>query len=174
MIDNEILVEINSNNAVLKFPKCNLEVPAFIGKNSSTLNKQEGDDCTPIGKFELGLMLGTHNEILNKDYDYKKINSNMYWVDDSNSIYYNKLVDVAKVKKDWNSAEHLIDYPIQYEYLIEIKSNPLNIPNKGSAIFIHCSNNNATHGCVALNREYMEKIINNIDKNTKINILLMV
>lgn len=171
MIDNEITVLISSDKAILKFPKCALEVSAFIGKNGLTSNKQEGDDCTPIGKFDLGLLLGTHDKIFNKNYDYTKISSDMYWVDDSNSIYYNKLVDVTKVEKDWNSAEHLIDYPIQYEYLVEIKSNPTNIPNKGSAIFLHCSNNTATHGCIAINKKDMEKLVNNIDKNTKINII---
>lgn len=174
MVDNEIKVLIGSNNTVLKFPKCNIEAPAFIGKNGPTTNKREGDDCTPVGKFDLGLLLGTHNKISNEKYDYMKINSDMYWVDDSNSIYYNKLVDITKVKKDWNSAEHLIDYPVQYEYLVEIKSNPLNVPNKGSAIFLHCSNNTATHGCISISKENMKKLINNIDKNTKINILLMV
>ena len=171
MIDNEITVLVSSDEAILKFPKCALEVSAFIGKNGLTSNKQEGDDCTPIGKFDLGLLLGTHDKIFNKNYDYTKISSDMYWVDDSNSIYYNKLVDVTKVEKDWNSAEHLIDYPIQYEYLVEIKSNPTNIPNKGSAIFLHCSNNTATHGCIAINKKDMEKLVNNIDKNTKINII---
>ena len=115
MIDNEITVLISSDKAILKFPKCALEVSAFIGKNGLISNKQEGDDCTPIGKFDLGLLLGTHDKIFNKNYDYTKISSDMYWVDDSNSIYYNKLVDVTKVEKDWNSAEHLIDYPVQYE-----------------------------------------------------------
>ena len=119
----------------------------------------------------MGLLLGTHNEILNKKYNYTKINSNLYWVDDYNSKYYNKLVDITKVEEDWNSAEHLIDYPIQYEYLIEIKSNPFNIPNKGSAIFLHCSNDTLTHGCIAINRKDMEKLVNNIDKNTIINIM---
>lgn len=171
MIDNEITVLISSDKAILKFPKCALEVSAFIGKNGLISNKKEGDDCTPIGKFDLGLLLGTHDKIFNKNYDYTKISSDMYWVDDSNSIYYNKLVDVTKVEKDWNSAEHLIDYPIQYEYLVEIKSNPTNIPNKGSAIFLHCSNNTATHGCVSINKKDMEKLVNNIDKNTKINII---
>ena len=171
MIDNEITVLINSNNAILKFSKCNMEIPAFIGKNGPTINKQEGDDPTPIGEFNLGLLLGMHDEISNKNFNYAKINPNMSWVDDSNSIYYNKLVDITKVKKDWKSAEHLIDYPIQYEYLVEIKSNPLNIPKKGSAIFLHCRNNNATHGCIAINRNDMEKLINNINENTKIKIL---
>lgn len=170
MIDNKINVLINKNKSILKFDKCDLKTTAFIGKNGATINKQEGDDCTPIGEFELGLILGTHDEIYNKNVNYKKIDANMYWVDDSNSKYYNKLVDITKIEKDWNSAEHLIEYPIQYEYLIEIKSNPLNIPNNGSAIFLHCSNNTATHGCIAINKKDMEKLINNIDKNTKINV----
>ena len=45
-----------------------------------------------------------------------------------------------------------------------------NVPGKGSAIFLHCSNNTATHGCIAINRKNMERLINNVDKNTKINI----
>ena len=42
MIDNEITVLISSDKAILKFPKCALEVSAFIGKNGLTSNKQEG------------------------------------------------------------------------------------------------------------------------------------
>ncbi len=101
---------------------------------------------------------------------YQEINEDMYWVDDSKSKYYNQLVDISKVEKDWNSAEHLIDYPIQYEYLIEIRINPNNVKGMGSAIFLHCSNNKATEGCIAVSRETMEKILENIDKNTKIEI----
>lgn len=171
MTNNEILVLINQDKTILNFKKCNIKTHAFIGKNGATSNKIEGDNCTPIGKFSLGLLLGTHNQILNKNYSYTKINHNMYWVDDCNSKYYNELVDLTKVEKDWNSAEHLSDYTIQYEYLIEIKSNPYNIPNKGSAIFLHCSNDMATHGCIAINKNDMEKLVNNIDENTKINII---
>ena len=97
-----------------------------------------------------------------------KITNDMYWVDDSKSEYYNQLVDISKVKKDLNSAEHLIDYPIQYEYLIEIKTNPKNIKGDGSAIFLHCTNNKPTEGCIAVDRDIMRKIVENIDKYTKI------
>lgn len=99
-----------------------------------------------------------------------KITKDMYWVDDLESKYYNQLVDISKVKRDWNSAEHLIDYPIQYEYLVEIKSNPNNIKGKGSAIFLHCTNNKPTAGCVAVSRDIMKQIIKNIDEQTKIEI----
>ena len=92
----------------------------------------------------------------------------MYWVDDSNSKYYNQIVDITKENKDWNSAEHLIEYPTQYEYFVEIKINPENIPGKGSAVFLHCSKGNKTKGCIAVKKDIMEKIIKNIDEYTKI------
>lgn len=170
MLNNKITTLISSNNVILKFPKCGIETSAFIGKNGVTTDKHEGDNCTPIGEFSIGLLLGTHKKICNSNYNYIQINSNMYWVDDCNSKYYNQLVDITKIQKDWNSSEHLIDFPIQYEYLLEIKSNPNNVPCKGSAIFLHCSNNTSTHGCVAINRIDMSTLVNNIDANTKIEI----
>ena len=94
----------------------------------------------------------------------------MYWVDDPESKYDNQLVNILTTPKDWSSAEHLIQYPIEYEYLIEIKTNPNNIPGKGSAIFLHCSNNKPTAGCIAVDKETIKKIIENIDRNTKIKI----
>lgn len=106
---------------------------AFIGKNGITANKVEGDGKTPEGIFKIGLIFGTHSKEdieLNKNIKYIKINKNLYWVDDIYSKYYNKLVDITKVNKDWTTAEHLIEYPRQYEYAIEIKTNSKNIPGK--------------------------------------------
>lgn len=172
-MNNKINVYISKDNtATLKFPKCNIQTNAYIGENGTTTDKKEGDKKTPIGEFKLGLVMGTHSkqEILNKKIQYKQINNKMYWIDDSKSKYYNELIDISQTKKDWNSAEHLINYPVQYEYLIEIKTNPKNIPQKGSAIFLHCTNNNATAGCIAIDKNIMKQIIENIDQNTKIQI----
>lgn len=127
------------NREIIKFKNY------YIGKNGLTNNKKEGDGKTPLGIFKLGITFGTHspveiyNEIkMDKKIKYIQITPNLYWVDDSNSKYYNQLVDIEKTKKDWNSAEHLIAYSKQYEYAIEMKTNPNNIPGKGSALFIHC------------------------------------
>lgn len=171
-IDDKIHVISKENNkAILKFPKCDIETIAYIGKNGTTIKKQEGDLKTPIGEYELGIILGTHFHEKNiNGLEYMQITKDMYWIDDSESRYYNQLVDISKVEKDWNSAEHLIDYPIQYEYLVEIKTNPNNIPGMGSAIFLHCTNNKPTAGCVAINKEDMKKIVRNISKQTKIEI----
>ena len=108
---------------------------------------------------------------MNESIKYIKINPNLYWVDDVKSIYYNQLVDATKTEKDWNSAEHLIAYPTQYEYAVEIKSNPQNIPGKGSAIFLHCSKGESTAGCIALSKENMIDLFSKLDKNSKIIII---
>lgn len=173
-IVNKINVFVKENNqAILKFPKHNIETTAYIGKNGVTSHKREGDGKTPLGEFKLGAMLGTHLNTKNANgLKYKQITKEMYWVDDTKSKYYNQLVNISEVEKDWNSAEHLIDYPIQYEYLIEIKTNPNNIPGKGSAIFLHCTNNEPTAGCVAIDKKAMKKLIENIDEQTKIDICL--
>lgn len=169
---NKILVQVlEQEKAILKYPKCNIEIDAYIGRNGTTKKKQEGDGKTPLGEFELGVILGTQLGIQNRnELKYIKITKEMYWVDDVKSKYYNQLVNEEEVEKDWNSAEHLIEYPIEYEYLIEIKTNPQNILGKGSAIFLHCSNNKPTAGCVAINKNTMRTIIENIDINTKIEI----
>lgn len=106
---------------------------AYIGKNGVTDNKKEGDGRTPKGEYTIGITFGMHNrkEIeLDKSIQYVKIQDNLYWIDDMYSKYYNQLIDITKVYKDWNSAEHLINYPNQYEYGIEIKTNINNIPGK--------------------------------------------
>ena len=171
-MENKIYVYLScKNEAILKFPEYNMETTAYIGKNGLTNEKKEGDGKTPIGEFELGKILGMHSKQENVNgLEYIRINKDMYWVDDSKSKYYNKLVNVNGVVKDWSSAEHLIDYPIQYEFLIEIKTNPNNIPGNGSAIFLHCIKDVSTAGCVAVDREVMRRIVQNIDKNTKIEI----
>lgn len=172
MNDNTIYVDIKDDNiAILEYPRCNINVNAFIGENGSTFKKHEGDNKTPLGIFELGLILGTHNinEVITK-IKYQQITKDMYWIDDINSKYYNTLVNINDVRCDWHSAEHLIEFPVQYEYIIEIKNNPENIPGKGSAIFLHCSNSISTHGCVAIDNITMKKLLENIDEDTKIEI----
>ena len=115
-------------------------------------------------------MYDKKQSFIDSSIQYIQINKNLYWVDDVNSIYYNQLVDSRKVIKDWKSAEHLIEYPEQYEYAIEIKSNIENIPGKGSAVFLHCSNYKPTAGCVAIDRKNMIELFK-ILKNESVIIL---
>ena len=141
-------------------------VPAIIGKNGFTNDKEEGDMKTPIGEFELGIAFGKYDSIDSK-FPYLKIEDDMYWVDDITSDDYNELIKTSE--KPMFSAEHLIDYiDDAYEYAIEIKTNPDNIKGKGSAIFLHCIRKEYTAGCVAISKEDMIHLLKLIDIDTKI------
>ncbi len=142
-----------------------------FGKNGVTKAKNEGDGCTPLGTFPIGFAFGT--EILKTSYPYYELKDNIYWISDPHSPYYNKWVEVSKKEKtysypymstckkiDWQEAEHLIDYKIQYQLalVIEYNVNPIQ-KNKGSAIFLHVKNKEYTAGCIAVNKEEMLTIM---------------
>lgn len=145
-----------------------METGGFIGKNGIGKEK-EGDLKTPIGLYELGIAFGMESDI-NTKLDYYKLDKNMYWICDSNSKYYNCFVDVSKIDSDWDITknEHLIEEEIAYKYAIEIKYNKERIPEKGSAIFLHCIKNGPTAGCVSISEESMKFILENVNKDTKI------
>lgn len=157
-----------------------IETIGFIGKNG--LGKErEGDNKTPIGIFDLGIAFGI-KKVFNTKIPYIQVNKNMYWVNDINSKYYNKLIEIIpnnqkenlryiQIKEkniDWKTAEHIYKYPIEYKYAIEIKYNTECIKGKGSAIFLHVSNKKNTSGCIAIESKYMKKILRRIQENTKI------
>ncbi len=163
---NKIYVRTENDKVVLIYK--DLKVPAYIGRNGFTIDKQEGDYKTPIGEFDLGIAFGKYDSIDTK-LPYLKIEDDMYWVDDISSDDYNELIKTTD--KPMFSAEHLKDYEDDaYEYAIEIKTNPDNVKGKGSAIFLHCKRKDYTAGCVAINNEDMKKLISMIDTNTKIKI----
>lgn len=140
---------------------CQHSATGILGKNGVALDKKEGDYCTPKGLFSLGFAFGTEN--IDTKIDFRLINDNCYWVDDSKSAYYNQWVESCEI--DWDSAEHLIDYPQSYHYGIVINYNtdPI-VQYAGSAIFLHCMSGAYTAGCVAIPEEdiiYILKWLNN-------------
>ena len=100
--------------------------------------KKEGDNKAPAGIFSLGKTFGFSNEFLDKS-EYIPLTTGIRCVDDSNSKYYNQIVDNnnSSIQKDWQSAENMPKVSI-YKYGIEIlyNTNPAR-PKKGSCIFMH-------------------------------------
>lgn len=135
-----------------------------VGLNGITYNKQEGDRKTPAGVYSLGVGFGTAGNP-GTSIPYRQITNNDYWVDDSNSPYYNQWVSTNEVQRNWSSAEHMASYPTQYNYGIAINYNTSCTPYKGSAIFLHCSTGNGTYGCVSVPRSSMISILNNVNSN---------
>lgn len=133
------------------------DISGYVGKNGITSDKKEGDKKTPKGLFPLLFAFGIE-ENPESSMIYQTVTAESYWVDDPNSAYYNQWVEGVD-SKDWNSAEHLIEYPEQYAYAVVIGYNndPIE-PGKGSAIFLHCGNR-PTAGCVSIPRDYMKQLL---------------
>ena len=141
-----------------------------IGKNGLKKNKLEGDNCTPIGTFSLGPVYYRKDRLDKPNTKLKtiRINKQMGWCDDPNNAYYNKEIKLNKKIK----AEKLFRKDKIYDIIIVINYNTQKvIKNKGSAIFIHVTNNyKPTKGCVALSLNDLEILLKIIKKNSKIKI----
>ena len=140
-----------------------------VGKNGLNINKKEGDYTTPKGIFSLNKLYFREDRLgqIKSKIQKKIITKNMAWCDDPNNKKYNEEIRVYR----GHSKEFLYRKDHKYDYLISISHNHKKIPYKGSAIFIHLTNNyKPTAGCIALKRKDFEILLKLIDKKTKIRI----
>ena len=140
-----------------------------IGQKGLNSNKKEGDYSTPKGLFNLKKLYFRKDRVgipkckLTK----KIIKKNMAWCDNPKSKKYNQEIKVVNknLKENFYRRDH------KYDYIISISHNEKRIPNKGSAIFIHLTDNyKPTAGCIALKKKNFEILLKLIDKKTKIKI----
>lgn len=140
-----------------------LETEAIIGKNGLGKTK-EGDGKTPAGVF---LFIEAFGILENPGTNmrYTKVDKSHYWVDDSESNYYNQFISTKEVVPDWKSAEHILDYGESYHYVLATSYNCEKIPGAGSAVFLHCMSKEAeeTAGCIAIPENAMRKIMRCIE-----------
>ena len=145
-----------------------------IGINGTVpqFKKKEGDKSTPTGKWKIKRIFFRKDRNKNIFSSYFKnkileVNSNLVWCDDVKSNFYNRLVNLKNLKRTKFSYEKLYRLDNAYDIFIEINHNqaPI-IRSKGSAIFIHCSFDDlrSTLGCVALKKNNMKYLINNLQK----------
>ena len=143
-----------------------------VGKKGTGIKKKEGDLITPKGCYELVNIFYRSDRIseLSSKFKLISIKKNMGWCDDPSSLKYNKLV-----KLPFNfSAEKLYIKKNIYDYIIVINYNMFPVrKHKGSAIFLHIATKNykSTEGCLAVSKKDMIKVINCLNKKSKITIL---
>ena len=138
-----------------------------IGKNGLNSNKKEGDYSTPKGLFNLKKLYFRKDRVgVPRCKIVKKIiKKNMAWCDDPQNKRYNEEIKTynKKLKESLYRDDH------RYDYIISISHNESKIPNKGSAIFIHLTDNyKPTAGCIAIKKKDFEILLKLIDKKTKI------
>ena len=146
-----------------------------IGNNGLATNfkKKEGDKCTPLGNWKLLKIF------IKKDKKYffkfnscikdmvKFFDKGIGWCDDDKSFYYNKLVNLNVKKEIKFSYEDFCRKDDVYDLVIVLDYNiKPTIKSKGSAIFIHCSFKDLrnTNGCVAIKKNNLKFLINNLQK----------
>ena len=140
-----------------------------IGKKGLNSNKIEGDYSTPKGVFNLRKLYFRKDRIGNPRCKISKkvIKRDMAWCDEPKHKKYNEEIKTCNK----NLKETLYRKDHKYDYLITINHNDKKIPNKGSAIFIHLTDNyKPTSGCVALEKKDFEIMINLINRVSKIKI----
>ena len=140
------------------------------GKNGIKVKKIEGDKSTPKGIFSIGKLYYRADRVekpLTK-ISTKIIKKDMGWCNDPKSKYYNKEI------KTNNKVRHekLYRKDDSYDYLIIINYNTKKVvPYKGSAIFIHLTQNyKKTAGCISLRKNDFLVLANILEKKTKIKI----
>ncbi len=135
-----------------------------IPKNAKYI-KKEGDGKSPAGLFHLGNGFGYQDFKIN--FPYAKYSRTDHCVDDSNSAFYNTIIDSNEVKKDYKSFEHMKLKNNLYKYGITVKHNPKNIAQAGSCIFMHIKSNTGkgTAGCTAMKESEITTILKWLDVN---------
>ena len=142
-----------------------------IGKNGRTTKKIEGDNKTPKGLYTLGPLYFRKDRVSKISTKLRKIEikKNFGWCDDVKSKFYNKPIKISRNIRH----EKLYRNDKKYDLLIPIKYNSKKPKkNKGSAIFLHLTNNyKKTQGCIAIKEKDMLILLKLINKKTKIKII---
>lgn len=140
-----------------------------IGKNGWSSKKFEGDGKTPKGLFKLEKLYFRKDRVGVPRCNIKKkiIKKYMAWCDNPKHKKYNQ--EIHNYNK--RTRENLFRKDHKYDYIITLNHNHKKIPYKGSAVFLHLTDNyKTTAGCIALKKKDFEIMLNLINQKTKIKI----
>jgi L,D-peptidoglycan transpeptidase YkuD (ErfK/YbiS/YcfS/YnhG family) len=149
--------------------------PATLAQGNDPL-KKEGDGKSPAGAFRLNATFGyaPKGKAGALKMPYVASTATMQCVDDTQSGYYNRVVERAQLKQpDWNSHEDMLRKDELYRWGVVVEHNAGGIgqgsvkakPKGGSCIFLHVWNgpNSSTSGCTAMEASLMEEVLRWLD-----------
>lgn len=144
-----------------------MTTPGFIGMKGLGKTK-EGDLMTPVGTYSFNRAFGNSKDP-GTVFDYVQADDNTYWSGDARpGKHYNELVSLKDIPDlDKESSERIADYPIHYQYCLNISYNAEGKPGEGSAIFLHVFGDRKpyTGGCVAIPLEAMRFVMQHVSKD---------
>ena len=146
-----------------------LAFPVALGRGGILANKREGDGATPRGTFRpLRLWWRTdRNPRPATRLPVRRVAPDDAWCEDPADRRYNRPIKMApgqpgdRLRRD----DHL------YDFIIEIDHNARpRVSRRGSAVFIHLARPGLgpTAGCVAMPKARMLRLLEKIDKDTRI------
>lgn len=128
--------------------------------------KREGDGKSPAGIFSFGKIFGyaSASEV-SFNMPYIHADEALECVDDSNSQFYNQLIDNKLVQKDWASSEFMRRSDHQYRWGIMVNHNTPAEAKGGSCIFLHIWKESGapTSGCTAMTEDNLLDILHWLD-----------
>ncbi|MFK8102956.1 MAG: L,D-transpeptidase [Saprospiraceae bacterium] len=139
------------------------------GKHSLTEiqgnRKKEGDGKSPAGIFSFGVAFGYAAEMPNLKMPYVPITERIQCIEDSESKYYNRIVDNTQLTKDWQTADFMQRKDDLYEFGVFVNHNVTAQKEGGSCIFLHLWRGfgKPTAGCTAMEKENMLRLLQWLD-----------
>lgn len=142
-------------------------------RDTSDPVKKEGDGKAPAGVFRLSKVFGyAPEEQPGWKMPYVNLTPSIQCVDDTNSKFYNTLVNTTKISPDWGTHENeemrRSDDLYRWGILVDHNENPA-IPGKGSCIFMHIwrGPGQPTVGCTAMPQANLETLLGWLDPARK-------
>ncbi len=120
-------------------------------EQSNGLIKREGGGRAPAGIFMLTQTFG-YADSVETGLPYMHTTSDVECVDDSDSRFYNRVLDRRMVEVDWTSHEEMRRQDELYRLGVEVAHNSTATPQGGSCIFLHIwrGPDSTTSGCTAM------------------------
>ncbi len=157
-----------------------LSTSGRCGKNGTSVNKVDGDGCTPEGEFALTFCCGISKPDTRLDFQW--IDADTVWVDDPQSVYYNTL-QTSSSKGEWQSAEAMYsDYfsDGSHTYCVNIASNGDGltrgeaVPGMGAVVTLcgRTTTTKETEGCIDIPAAQMSSLLRYLDSNKNPEIII--
>ena len=149
-------------------------VQAWLGYAGLTNDAREGFDGTPIGSFGLTQAFGNDPDPGAK-LPYFQSGDDDWWSGDVLSPTYNTHQRCAEATCAFDTAasENLgaAGWVYGYAVVIDYNTRPA-IPGKGSAFFLHVTENKPTQGCVSIPQPDLVRILRWLDPDQRPRILI--
>ena len=142
-----------------------IDVPCYVGKEGIGTGSEFASK-TPVGIYPITSAFGNAPDPGCTAFDYIQATEDLWWVSDSSSPHYNKMVsDLTVTDFDKEKSEHITECGYAYDYVLTIGYNVECIPDAGSAMFVHCSEGKPTEGCVSIDEDSMRELMTKVTGN---------